>query len=166
MVHGEALKKTVSHVFVFQLIAICGWIVAIVLGMTVVYGTWGSSKHGGHKFTKAENISYGSLSRIAWGIAVSIVIYLCHNGYGGLVDKFLSWRAFMPLSRLTYGAYLLHPMTIMLFFSCKQSSRAYTDMDLGFQFVSVTVISYAAAFLLAIGLEYPILNLDKKIFAR
>ena len=58
---------------------------AIVLGMTVVYGTWRSSKKDGHVFTKAENIAYGSLARIAWGIAVSNVIYLCHNGYGGTI---------------------------------------------------------------------------------
>ena len=51
--------------------------------MTVVFGTWRSTKKGGHVLTKAENIAFGSLAKIAWGIAVSNVIYLCHNGYGG-----------------------------------------------------------------------------------
>lgn len=48
----------------------------------------------------------------------------------GLVQSFLSWKAFIPLSRLTYGAYLIHPMTIIVFYQSKLSGRAYTDMDL------------------------------------
>ena len=36
----------------------------------------------------------------------------------------------MPLSRLTYGAYLIHPMTLLAFYESKLSTRAYTDLDL------------------------------------
>ena len=30
----------------------------------------------------------------------------------GPVNSFLSWKAFIPLSRLTYCAYLIHPLVI------------------------------------------------------
>jgi len=142
-----------------------GWVVAIVLGMTVVYGTWGTSKAGGRPFSNAENIFYASLSRLTWALAVAWVIFACQNKFGGLVQNFLSWRAFMPLSRLTYGAYLIHPMTLLVFYQSKLSTRAYTDLDLAFQFVSITVMSYAAAFILAVTVEYPILNIDKWLFS-
>ena len=34
------------------------------------------------------------------------------NDVAGLLNTFLSWRAWAPLSRLTYGVYLFHPIII------------------------------------------------------
>eukprot|EP00795_Rhopilema_esculentum_P001737 gene1737-16222_t len=148
------------------LFAVIGWAVAIGCGMAVVYGTWDTTKKGGKPFTEAENILYGSLSRLTWSVALSWVIFACHTGVGGLVNSILSWRAFIPLSRLTFGAYLLHPLVMIIFYQTKQSPRAYTDMDMAFQFVAITAFSYASAFILALGVEYPTLNLEKKIFGQ
>ncbi|XP_065065008.1 nose resistant to fluoxetine protein 6-like [Rhopilema esculentum] len=148
------------------LFAVIGWAVAIGGGMAVVYGTWDTTKKGGKPFTEAENILYGSLSRLTWSVALSWVIFACHTGVGGLVNSILSWRAFIPLSRLTFGAYLLHPLVMIIFYQTKQSPRAYTDMDMAFQFVAITAFSYASAFILALGVEYPTLNLEKKIFGQ
>jgi len=142
-----------------------GWAVAIAQGLTVVYGTWGTSKAGGRPFSNAENIFYASLSRLTWALAVAWVIFACQNKFGGLIQNFLSWSAFMPLSRLTYGVYLIHLMTIIVFYESKLSTRAYADLDFAFQFVSITVMSYAAAFILAVTVEYPILNIDKWLFS-
>ena len=33
----------------------------------------------------------------------------------GYVNTLLSWKAFIPLGRLTYCAYLIHPMIIMYY---------------------------------------------------
>jgi len=35
--------------------------------------------------------------------------------FAGPVNKFLSWKGFMPLSRLTYCSYLIHPLVIWWF---------------------------------------------------
>ena len=37
------------------------------------------------------------------------------QGYGGLVNDFLSWSAFAPLSRLTYCCYLIHLEILPMF---------------------------------------------------
>eukprot|EP00794_Sanderia_malayensis_P018808 gene18808-20704_t len=146
------------------LLAMCGWVVAIVCGLSVTYGTWGSVKKGGHKFTMTENIIYGSFCRLSWSIAVAWVIYACQNGFASIVSSILSWRAFIPFSRLTYGAYLIHPMTILVYYGSMQSTRTYSDLTTAFDFVSISAISYAAAFILSICVEYPVMNLEKKIF--
>ena len=82
--HGEELEIYCCLLF-FQLLYLIGWIVAIVLGLTVVYGTWGASKPHGHPFSRAENIAYASLSRFTWAVAVAWVIFACQNGFGGKV---------------------------------------------------------------------------------
>ena len=122
----------------------------------------------------------------------------CHFSFAlGFVNHILAWPAFIPLSRLTYGAYLIHPMVLSLYFSSLQVPFHYTDLFIvsirtpfttlvttsvyledclvwysllffvllqAFNYVAITVLSYAAAFILAIGIEYPIIHLDKKIF--
>lgn len=50
----------------------------------------------------------------AWGVALAWVTIACCCGYGGLVNSVLSYRGLLPLSRLTYCAYLVHP-TIMMY---------------------------------------------------
>ena len=45
----------------------------------------------------------------------------------GLVNKFLSWRVWIPLSRLTFGAYLLHPLVIFYFFWSHDNAYHYQD---------------------------------------
>ena len=45
----------------------------------------------------------------------------------GLVNKFLSASYWIPLSRLTYSAYLLHPIVMNVYFGSFQHTTEYTD---------------------------------------
>jgi peptidoglycan/LPS O-acetylase OafA/YrhL len=49
---------------------------------------------------------YAGLSRFVWGIVICWIIFACVKGYGGWVNAFLSWKAFIPLGRLTFCVYL------------------------------------------------------------
>ena len=41
---------------------------------------------------------------------------ICFVSYvTGVVDNILSWKGWFPLSRLTYCAYLLHPVVLMVY---------------------------------------------------
>lgn len=51
-----------------------------------------------------------SLGHTAWGLALAWITLACCTGYGGPINTVLSFRGFLPLSRLTYCAYLVHPM--------------------------------------------------------
>lgn len=61
-------------------------------------------------------VLWASFGRLAWSLVVSWVIYACINGYeGGIINGFLSWSLFAPLSRLTYTIYLIHMHIIFLY---------------------------------------------------
>ena len=55
--------------------------------------------------------------------------------YTGYIDSFLSWRAFIPLSRLTYGVYLIHSIILFWYYA---SEKALIDMSI-FQLVSLFI---------------------------
>lgn len=49
-----------------------------------------------------------STFRLVWSIGMCLIIYVCYSGFGGFVNRILSWKYWQPLSRLTYSWYLLH----------------------------------------------------------
>lgn len=62
------------------------------------------------------DILYYIIFHIGWGVALAWISIACCCGYGGLIKSGLSYRGLLPLSRLTYCAYLVHP-TIMMYTS-------------------------------------------------
>ena len=50
---------------------------------------------------------YNSIVRVVWSVGLMWIVLACDIGQGGPVNTFLSWKGFLPFSRLTYTAYLL-----------------------------------------------------------
>ncbi|CAH3041576.1 unnamed protein product, partial [Pocillopora meandrina] len=143
-----------------QVECLVSWFLGIALVVSAVYGVYTSYKEDGRPFNKAENIIYGTFRHFVWGLALAWVIYACNKGYGSLVNKFLSASYWIPLSRLTYGAYLLHAIVLIVYFGSLQHTTEYSDKNLAFYYVDVVAMSYAAAFILAIGVEFPTMQLE------
>ena len=121
-----------------------------------LYGTWNQ-----HPFMAAGNVSYIMLSRLAWGVGLGCVTYACH---GGWVNTFLSLGFWVPLSRLTFSAYLVHPIVLGVLISGYTGTIHYNVL-IGVQLITATVVlSYAAAGVLAIFVEFPLGRLEAALF--
>ena len=83
-------------------------------------------------------------------------------GYGRGIYGFLGAKIFIPLARLTFAAYLVHPMIVqMLYYGSKQG--IYIDSwRIFFNYASFLLITYCLAFLLSVSLESPILGIEKE----
>ncbi len=138
------------------------WGVALVLGLVNVYGlhsTW-----TGNEFSKAENVTYFMFSRFTWGVTLFLVVYACHYGYGGVINRFLSLPIWVPLSRVTFNAYLLHEMIGLLLFSEIRSTIYYHDASFIFIIIGTNIISYGAAGVVTVFVEFPLSNLEAAVF--
>ena len=143
-----------------------GWVLATAVGLAVVYGLvpYLDEKQV-PEINSFSRVSYGSFNRLAWSIAVGWLIFSCVHGYGGPVNKFLSWRAFTPLSRLTYVVYLVH---LNYMFTWKDTLRKpiyYTDLDHVQFYLGVVFGVNLLAFAISVTVEAPFLNLEKLIFS-
>ncbi|XP_020624606.1 O-acyltransferase like protein-like isoform X2 [Orbicella faveolata] len=153
---------TKVHTYLFNM---AGWCVAIILALSTLYGQYKVlRKDNPQPFSHVENIIYGTFSRFAWSLALAWVIFACQRGLGGLVNKILSAHFWIPLSRLTYCAYLVHPIALITLLGSFETVRAYSDVHVAFCFVGVVVISYAAAFIVSVCVEFPMMQLEKLIF--
>lgn len=57
---------------------------------------------------------YASLGHTAWAMAIAFIVIQCCTGSAPIIDSLLSIRLMHPLSRLTYCAYLVHPVIMMI----------------------------------------------------
>ena len=138
------------------------WILAVACCLTLVFGeyqTW-----NGHPFTKAENVMYFMFSRTVFSFGVALMIYACHNGFGGVVNRILSWSFWIPLSRLTFMAYLCHIIVLSLMYGTMRFRFIYTDWLLIVLFAAAVTLSYSLALVLAVTVEYPIANVENAVY--
>ena len=138
------------------------WVIAIGSCLMIVFGqykTW-----NGHPFTKTENVMYFMFSRTVFSIGIALIIYACHNGFGGVINKFLSWSFWVPLSRLTFMAYLFHSVVLTLMYKTMRVRFIYTDWLLILLFAAAVVLSYSLALILAVTVEYPLANVENAVY--
>lgn len=88
----------------------------------------------------------------------------CFWGQAGFISNFLSCRVFLPLSRLTYCTYLVHPM-IMMITSFQMESPIHMQHSFVLTaFFGNAVISFGIAFILSLMFEAPVIRVLKIIF--
>ena len=165
LVLGFVLYKRVQikiHWLVDWLIYRAMWIVAAGCCFSVVYGLY-STWDRGHA-TTAENVLYFMLSRYVWAVGLALIVFTCHNGHGSFVNSFLSMKLWIPLSRLTYTAYLVHPIVLTVIFASLREPFTYTDYTLVVYSVAMVVLSFGAAGVVAVFVEFPLSNLEMAVF--
>ena len=139
------------------------WVLAAVVCMSTLFGlypTWHD-----HIPSLAENVIYLMFSSFAWSVGLAFVVFSCHNGYGGVINVFLSMKFWIPLSRLTFTAYLIHPVVLtVIFFSSSHQPFHYTDIAMAVYAVVAVVISYGVAAIIATCVEFPLANLESTLF--
>ncbi|XP_037079592.1 nose resistant to fluoxetine protein 6-like [Pollicipes pollicipes] len=140
------------------------WALMSATGLVIVYGTHQWNKDPTATWTTAEAVSYGSLHRLAWGIALSWVVFACVNGYGGFANMLLSFKGFIPLGRLTYTTYLVAVQVQTWYFSSFKGTARYGNTIMVFTFLSNLIVSTAIAAVLSLCFESPMMSIEKIIF--
>ncbi|CAL4064215.1 unnamed protein product, partial [Meganyctiphanes norvegica] len=150
---------------------ILGWVLSVGIGLLVVYGEYPYNNLN-ENYTQdrvpTQPISdvYNGFFRGAWGLALMWLLLACHFGYGGLVNSFLAHPSWQPMSRLTYGMFLVS-ITIQFIIVGSQYTSLYYDH------LTVIIFTCGTLFMCGIGscilsllVEGPVLGLEKLLFAR
>lgn len=138
------------------------WVASGVLLISIwcgVYFTW-----NGHTPSVAENIIYLTFRRFAWGLGVALLVFACHNGYGGPINTFLSMDVWTPLSRMTFCVYLVHPIVITILHDQFQRSFHFTATTLATFTVAFIVFSFAVSVVLCVFVEFPLGRVEMLLF--
>ncbi|XP_055947829.1 nose resistant to fluoxetine protein 6-like [Argiope bruennichi] len=134
-----------------------GWIVASGITLTCQFGLYHSD------LTTLETAFYNALSRTGFALGLGWVIFVCVIGQGGVVNSILSWKALIPLSRLTYCAYLVHPIVIVTYFSSVRTLSNFSHINAVLLYIGMLVMSYGAAMVTTLLFESPVIRLERLI---
>ncbi|KAK7474874.1 hypothetical protein BaRGS_00033876, partial [Batillaria attramentaria] len=118
--------------------------------------------HWSHGVRSAHEAIYRPL----FSLAISVVVYLCATGNGGFINSILSWRGFLPFSRLTYCIFLLHPAVIL---ADQWQARVPVYFHLSYvaqRAAGYFVITAIFAYVLSVTVEAPITALERVLFKR
>ncbi|XP_045202055.2 nose resistant to fluoxetine protein 6-like [Mercenaria mercenaria] len=162
---GYILYKTECKVQMSKVANFVGWSVATAIAVSVLYGLY-TSDGSPPDFSNGVSALYNATSRTAWGLSVAWVIFACATGYGGPVNALLSWRSIIPLSRLTYCAYLVHPLVIYVYIFSRRTMMHWYDLEMIYLFLGHLCVSYAAAFVLSLAFESPMMGLERVLLGR
>ena len=142
---------------------IFAWEAAFLGGFAVVFGL--HTVRQTNEMTLFAATMYNTFQRLAWNGALAWVIFSCSKGYGGIINEFLSWPAFAPLSRLTFCTYLIHQNIISMFAKSVLSSfpndfEMFTSV---WYYLAIQFISCVVAFGFALVFEVPATRAEKLI---
>ncbi|KAJ8922593.1 hypothetical protein NQ315_007623 [Exocentrus adspersus] len=116
------------------------------------------------RVSRLEAALANSLIRLAWSMAISVIILLCVKGHGGVFNKFLSSSIFTVLIRINYNIYLIH-IAVILYCLGNQKSTVYGSfVDVIYSFWGDYIISAVLAVVWTLTFESPILVLEKIFF--
>ncbi|XP_052900794.1 nose resistant to fluoxetine protein 6-like [Anopheles moucheti] len=145
-------------------LAVC-WFVSTVCGccamfsLTAFYTELGTGNY-------LYNALYAGLHRFGWSLSNGWLVLACVTGHGRTVKRFLSWSAFVPLSRLTYCAYLTNGL-VELYLAATRRTPLYASIaTLTAETISHMVLTFLLALLLCLMFESPIHGLEKLLLSR
>ncbi|KAM7305110.1 nose resistant to fluoxetine protein 6 [Ixodes scapularis] len=95
-------------------VRLAGWVVSAGCALAVILGV--EQWHKGVMPSQAMAALYACLHKTTWGAFICWVAFVVCTDRKGILSRFLSWGPFVALSRLSYGAYLLHILVLYIRF--------------------------------------------------
>ncbi|TGZ63749.1 hypothetical protein CRM22_006748 [Opisthorchis felineus] len=136
---------------------------AAFLTLSCLFGLYGRLHSEANPMSNLEASLYAALSRPAWSIGIAVCIYLCAADWSPAVNAVLSFAGFRVLARLTYCAYLIHPI-IIIYYGFSRGEAAHMDNTfLFFTFLAVWVLSQIMATIISMCTEVPVIVMESTL---
>ncbi|XP_076267311.1 nose resistant to fluoxetine protein 6-like isoform X2 [Rhynchophorus ferrugineus] len=116
-----------------------------------------------HEYNTYESAAYAALHRPLWAMGSIGLMYVASYGHASFLSKILTWNPWIPLSKLQYGAYLVH-MQFQLRAAAKFMSPRYISFfDLISLSLSDIVLAFITALCLYLMIEAPLRKIFKEL---
>ncbi|XP_004524121.1 nose resistant to fluoxetine protein 6 [Ceratitis capitata] len=112
-------------------------------------------------FTNVESFLYAGFHKLAWNLSVAWLVMAATTGHAGWLRGFLSSRVFVPISRLTYCAYLSNGIVELYHSSTLRYASYWNYVNLENELISHIVDTFVLAIVLCLLFESPIHALER-----
>ncbi|XP_076436138.1 O-acyltransferase like protein-like [Babylonia areolata] len=150
---GYCLHRTRCQLRIHPVVKVIVWIVAAISCGSLLFGTMAAAN--GAPVSQSTTSFYFAMSHVVWALGVAWVTVLCCTRNANTLAAFLSWGGWVPLSRLSLCVFLVHPVIIVTYFITLRTPFFITPFTMCFAFIGNTIISFASAFVIYLGIESP-----------
>ncbi|GBM68536.1 Nose resistant to fluoxetine protein 6 [Araneus ventricosus] len=131
----------------------CGWIVTVIFMWICFF-----SLHKKEEILIVTAI-YNGTKHLLFSCGFAWMIYLVLTRQSEFLNMCLSWKLFLPLSRLSYCAYLIHPLVLSRLSLQSQDFMDFSFISMIWLYLYVCVFTYSVSFIASLLFEAPVLNL-------
>ena len=120
--------------------------------------------HCGSHWTLMQRAVFNAFAPLAWSCGVAMLCLLCFRGRGGWIGQLLGHPVWVPFARLSYGAYLIHPI-VLNFMVLSRSTKVRLDVMYFVSFyVAASTLTFCITAVAVLLVESPIACLTKAVF--
>ncbi|KAL7029378.1 hypothetical protein ACKWTF_006213 [Chironomus riparius] len=141
------------------------WILSSIAGIASMYGVT-LYYIPSYKYSNLESALYNSLHRLGWSIFTGWLVLGCVTSSGSLLKTFLSSHILVPISRLTYCAYLTNGFIELYLAASVRTPRYMSVFSLTGETLSHVALTFLAALILCLMFESPIHGIEKILLRR
>ncbi|XP_050305781.1 nose resistant to fluoxetine protein 6-like [Anthonomus grandis grandis] len=116
-----------------------------------------------HPYEPYESAAYAGFHRALWALGSIGIIYVASYGHASFISKILTWSPWVALSKLQYGAYLIHMQFQLRSAANFMNPRYITYFDLVSLSASDMVLAFVAALALYLMIEAPFRKIFKEL---
>ncbi|KAI6183960.1 hypothetical protein M3Y97_00544800 [Aphelenchoides bicaudatus] len=161
---GYLLLEKDRPIFKFNTVKwIVCWLLSIALGLYSIFGLFHYTKTG--DISLWYSLTYTAIGRLSFALFLSWVVFACEIDSNGKINAIIGHRMFVPLGKITFCAYLIHPILLQSYYLSRPSAFHFThSYQMIYMFIIALFSSYGFALLLSLAFEVPIMHLDKILF--
>ncbi|XP_059481090.1 nose resistant to fluoxetine protein 6-like [Neocloeon triangulifer] len=142
-----------------------GWLLSAAICLTIVF-TILIVYAEDYVYEPVAASFYATFHKFGWAIGVGWVIWACVNGYGGPVNSILAWRYFVPFSKLSFAAYLIHQDMMDFRRALRRTANYISAFEMYYEFAAFVIVLAPFSAVLYTMVEAPIMNLLRIAFRK
>lgn len=138
-----------------------GWCFSTMFILIALFITWQWNQ--GYPPSAFFGSLYAAFFRSLWAASMAWVVIACNSGKGGFIDTLLSWPIFIPMSRVSYTAYLIHPGLMYVFVASTRNLFMFSHFLVLYLFLSHLLATFLTSFILSLIIEIPFIRLEHMV---
>ena len=155
ILHVSKDKKIKIH----WLMNIIIWLLVALIALACVYSVWSIDTYEKYR-------PYLVFRKFGWGLSLSWITFSCVKGYGGIINDFLSWGLWTPISKISFMTYLFH-MSFNYYYYLEQGYNVDVSFWLFTEiFVSQLIVCLFYGIIGCLTLELPYGKIQKLLISQ
>ncbi|XP_044749441.1 nose resistant to fluoxetine protein 6-like isoform X2 [Coccinella septempunctata] len=116
--------------------------------------------------TKDKTNLFYPIQRPIWCVCILWIVFACHHGYGGIMNKFLSIPCFQIGSKLSYSMYCVHAVVILYNVGSVRSYQFFNDYIILYILFGNIVVCLIVSTIWTLTFEAPMIILNKMLLGK